>query len=267
MVDVYLRVFGLRKYAAVSNIPTSFGNLWWNQTMSDQESDTGIGESIQAIEQDESVKEIQEALVKARKHLKSIPDDGEPTARARALVEVAEPLLGLGQPAEAWMHAREAFAVFVDYQCWQDAVEAADILYQCDQPDSIAALGQGIWLAVTYPVDARSTVTLLNYVIDETPDDSDGAAVAAMVAHYIAGLRTEDSGKEGLTFLTTQMIARVAKRHRGIEDQDTLNTWIGMYQLNDVPELLKRLGAMVDVMVGDTWWFDRDKLRARLPVH
>ena len=235
--------------------------------MNEQQSKTNAEGQIQAIDQTESLEEIRAALVKARKQLKSIPDDGDPVARARALLDVAEPQLGLGQAADAWLHAREAFSVFVDYQHWQDAVEAADILYQCNQPDSIAALGQGIWLAVTYPVKAQSTITLLNHVIDETPDDSDGAAVAAMAAHYIADLRTEGDEKTSLSFLTTQMIARVAKRHRGIEDQETLNVWIEMLQLNDIPELLKRLATIVDVMVADKWWFDRDELRASLPVH
>jgi len=175
--------------------------------------------------------------------------------------------VGLGQGADAWTYAREAFQVFVDYEAWQDAVEAADILYNADQPDSIPALGMGIWLSVTYPVKAQSTVTLLDHVIDETPDDSDGAAVAAMVAHYIAGLRLEGEEKENLQFLTTQMIARVAKRHRGIEDQETLDVWIEMLQLNDVPELFKRLALVVDALVGETWWFDRDALRSRLPVN
>ena len=211
--------------------------------MSNQPTDTGIQDAIQSIDQSDSIKEIRDALAKARTHLKSMPDDSDPVERARALLDVAEPLIGLGQGADAWLHAREAFSVFVDYAHWQDAVEAADVLYQSEQPDSIVALGQGIWLAVTYPVKAQSTVTLLNNVIDETPDDSDGAVVAAMVAHYIAGLRTEGEEKESLTFLTTQMIARVAKRHRGIEDQQTLDTWIEMYELNDVPGLLKRLAG------------------------
>ncbi len=235
--------------------------------MSEQQSDTSITDAVKSIDQSESVKEIQQALAQARKRLKSTPDDGSPVERARALLDVAEPQLGLGQGRDAWMHAREAFSVFVDYEQWQDAAEAADILYQCEQPDSIAALGQGIWLAVTYPVKPHTTVTLLNYVIDETPDDSDGAAVAAMAAHYIADLRGEGEEKTSLSFLTTQMIARVAKRHRGIEDQETLNLWIEMLQLNDVPELFKRLATVVDVLVGDKWWFDREALRARLPVH
>jgi hypothetical protein len=235
--------------------------------MNDQQSNNSIEAPVQAIDQTESIQEIRAALVKARQYLKSIPDDGKPVDRARALLDVAELQDGLGQAGDAWMHAREAFSVFVDYEHWQDAVEAADILYQCDQPNSIAALGQGIWLAVTYPVKAQSTVTLLSHVIDETPDDSDGAAVAAMAAHYIADLRTEGEEKTSLSFLTTQMIARVAKRHRGIEDQETLNVWIDMLQLNDIPELLKRLATIVELMVGDKWWFDREELRARLPVH
>ncbi len=224
-------------------------------------------DAIKAIDQQESVSQLQRQLGEARKTLNRMPEDSKPVDRARALLDVASPLLGLGQQAQAWQHAREAFSVFVDYEHWQEAVDTAEMLYQCDQPDSIVALGHGIWLAVTYPVKAQSTVDLLNDIIDETPDDSDGAAVAAMAAHYIADLRTEGEEHSSLTFLTTQMIARVAKRHRGIEDQDTLDTWIEMYNLNDVPELFKRLGLIVDVLVGEKWWFDRDALRARLPVH
>jgi len=235
--------------------------------MNDKTAQTGIADAIQAIDQSASLNELSKLLAKVRKHLNQMSDDSDPVERAQALIDVAEPLLGLGRGAEAWQYAREAFSVFVDYEHWQDAVEAADILYQAEQSDSIIALGQGLWLAVTYPVKAQSTVTLLSHVIDETPDDSDGAAVAAMATHYIADLRCEGEEKTSLTFLTTQLIARVAKRHRGIEDQDTLNTWIEMYNLNDVPELFKRLGLIVDVMVGEKWWFDREALRARLPVH
>jgi len=120
---------------------------------------------------------------------------------------------------------------------------------------------------VTYPIKAQTTVAMLGHIVDETPEQADGAAVAAMVAHYIAGLRTDGRERESLTFLTTQIIARVARRHRGIEDQETLDTWIEMYELNDTEVLLRRLALMLDAIVGDRWWFDRDELRARLPVN
>jgi hypothetical protein len=63
------------------------------------------------------------------------------------------------------------------------------------------------------------------------------------------------------------MLAAVAKRHRGIEnDPEMINTWIEILELNDVNALLSRLAAMLDAIVGDRWWVDRDALRAALPV-
>ena len=59
------------------------------------------------------------------------------------------------------------------------------------------------------------------------------AAVAAMTAHYIADLRTEGKEHESLTFLTSQLLAQVAKRHRNIEGEEYLNTWIEILELND----------------------------------
>jgi len=109
---------------------------------------------------------------------------------------------------------------------------------------------------------------MLQHIVDETPADSDGGAVAAMAAHYIADLRTEGKEHESLSFFTTQMLAGVAKRHRGIEnDQEMMDMWIEMLGLNDAKELLARLAAMLDVIVGDNWWVDRDALRAKLPVN
>jgi len=37
--------------------------------------------------------------------------------------------LCLIQGGDAWMHAREAFSVFLDHGHWQDAIKAVDILY------------------------------------------------------------------------------------------------------------------------------------------
>jgi len=88
-------------------------------------------------------------------------------------------------------------------------------------------------IAITYPVPAQLTVAMLQHIVDETPDDSDGAAVAAMAANYIADVRTEGKEKESLTFFTKQILAGVAKRHRNIEEPEMINTWIEILELND----------------------------------
>lgn len=220
------------------------------------------------IDLSESRPSLQALLNEHQAHLKALPADCPPTDRARVQLDIAETQLALLQKTEAWNTARELFDVFVDGQAWQDAIETCDVLFQCEQPESLAALGNGVWLAVTYPVPAQLTVAMLQHIVDETPDDSDGAAVAAMVANYIADMRTEGKEHESLTFMTQQMLAGVAKRHRGIEDDaEMLNTWIEILELNDIPSLLQRLATILDAIVGDLWWVDRDALRAQLPVN
>lgn len=215
----------------------------------------------------ESRAAVEQQLAEHRAHLAALPDNVALVHRAHVLLDIGEALIGLERHAEAWETVRPLLGPLVQEGAWQEAVEACDLLYRAEQNDSIIALGHGVWLGVTYPIKAQTTVAMLGHIVDETPEQADGAAVAAMVAHYIAGLRTEGRERDSLTFLTTQIIARVARRHRGIEDQETLDTWIEMYDLNDTDVLLRRLAMMLDAIVGDRWWFDRDELRARLPVN
>ena len=220
------------------------------------------------IDLSESRPSLKALLGEQEARLAALPADCDPLERGRLLLDIAETHLSLKEKTESWTIAREVFDVFLAAEAWQDAIEACDVMFQSEHEQSLVALGNGIWLAVTYPVPAQLTVAMLQHVIDETPDDSDGAAVAAMAAHYIADMRTEGKEHESLTFFTKQLVAGVAKRHRGIEDDpDMIRMWIEILGLNDVNELLARLAAVLDAIVGDNWWYDRDALRERLPVN
>ena len=188
-----------------------------------------------------------------------------PLPRARLQLDVAEILNTLGRKKEAWEIAREAFFITLQQESWTDAVEACDVLYQASQPESIAALGMGIWLAVTFPVDPELTVALLIHLIDETPNDSDGAAVAAMTGRYVVDLRADDDKHESLSFLVDNLIAMVAKRHSNVQDQNAMDKWLDKLALRDPQVFLPRMAMVVDALVGDKWWFNRDELRSRLP--
>ena len=216
----------------------------------------------------ESRPSLQALLREHEQHLRALPADSTPVDRARVRLDIAETLLGLQRQKESWTAARETFDAFAAAASWEDAIEACDVLFQCDQAESLAALGNGVWLSITFPVPAQLTIAMLQHIVDETPDDSDGAAVAAMAAHYIADLRTEGKEHEIRTFLTKQIVAGVAKRHRGIEDDpEMIKMWIEILGLNDARELLSRLSSMLDAITGDNWWIDRDALRAQLPVN
>jgi len=186
-----------------------------------------------------------------------------PLARARMQLDAAEILVALERKPEAWALAREAFDTALEHHAWQDAVEACNMLYQCEQDDSIAALGMGVWLAVSFPVNPELTLAMLLHIVDETPDNSDGAALAAVTARYVIDLRADDENHESHGFFANNLIARVAERHGNVRDQDALNKWMDRLELRDPQIFLPRLGQVVDVIVGDAWWFDRDELRKK----
>jgi hypothetical protein len=182
-------------------------------------------------------------------------------------LQMARTLVSLGRGAEAWPLGREALEVFIAGQDFESAADACDVLFQADQPQSLCALGQGIWLAVTYPIDPELSVELLSHVVDETPDDADGAAVAATTALFLADMRASGRQRENLMFFASQMLGRVACRHSGAHTQEAFDQWMDRLALREPDKFLVRLRNVVDVLVQDNWWFDRERLQAKLPVN
>lgn len=199
--------------------------------------------------------------------LRELPDDEDRVERAVVRLGMARTLVGLGRNEEAWDTARACFDVFLTARDWGRAVEACDILFLSDQPGSLAALGQGIWLGVTFPIDPELTVTMLQHLVDDTPPDSDGAAVAAATSVYVVDLRAEGKQRENLMFFANQMLGTVARRHSEVESQEQFQAWLKRLELDEPDKFLVRLRNVVDVLVQDEWWFDRDELQKTLPVN
>ena len=191
---------------------------------------------------------------------------GDPR-RAGTLLEKARTLMRLERGEEAWAPGREAFDGFVSARDWERTVETCEVLFLADRSESLAALGQGVWIAVTFPVAPEVTVEMLRRVVEETPDDSDGAAVAAATAHYVADLRTSGPARENLLFYTAQILSSVARRHGQVESQEQFDAWLKRLELDQPDKFLVRLRNVVDVLVQDNWWIDRDAIHAELPVN
>jgi len=193
-------------------------------------------------------------------------NETDPGKIARLQLDLGRKLADLERGEQAWPVAKQAFDYYLQKEDWEAASECCNILYLSDQENSLSALGQGVWLAVTYPINPEITVELLHHIIDDTPSDSDGAAVAAATAHFVVDVRTKDHPKrEDMLFFTQQMLGKVARRHSDIDDQAQFNYWTEKLELDQPDKFLVRLRNIVDVLVQDDWWFDRDELRARIP--
>ncbi|WP_070104915.1 hypothetical protein [Thiolapillus brandeum] len=202
-------------------------------------------------------------LVELQSRLPEISDVGE---KARLQRDMGRILADLKRGDEAWPLCREAFEHFLTTKNWEAAADCCNLMYLSDQSDSLVALGQGVWLGVTYPINPEISVELLHHIIDDTPDDSDGAAVAAATAAFIVDVRTRDHPlREDLLFFTQQMLGKVANRHSGVSDQAQFSYWIEKLELDQPDKFLVRLRNIVDVLVQDDWWFDREALQAGIP--
>ena len=222
---------------------------------------------ISAALSGEERQELAVKLTNYQSQLKSLPEDSTDLERAMIQLDISELQLALDLKEEAWNSARATFDTFIKNEEWQHAVEACNVMYQTEQPASIVALGHGVWLAVTYPIQADTSVAVLNHIVDETPADSDGAAVAAMVGYYIADIRSSDEEHDSMTFLAKTILGNVAKRHSNVQTQKEMDAWLFRLELNDPAVFLPRLSLVVNSIVEENWWIDRDDLRSRLPVN
>lgn len=187
-------------------------------------------------------------------------------AQAQLLIEKGYLLLALNRQREAWWVAQSAFNIFLTTERWEGAVQACHILFLADQPHSLVALGNGIWLAVTFPIDPELSVVMLEQLVNETPEQADGAAVAGATAHYITDLRATGKVRENLLFFTGQLLAKIARHHSQITHQADFDAWFKKLELDSPPDFLGRLAQILEVIVQDDWWYDRDVLRAQLPT-
>ena len=91
--------------------------------------------------------------------------------------------------------------------------------------------------------------------------------MAATTAVFLIGVRAEGQQKENLKFFASQMLGNVARRHSQVETQEAFDLWMDRLELREPDKFLPRLRNVVDVLVQDDWWFDRESLQAQLPVN
>jgi hypothetical protein len=214
----------------------------------------------------DSTEALEAQLDAVRQRIISESESASLISLAKLRLDEGELLNALERGNEAWKIVRPIVDLFTEAGEWELAAQACDVLSQSEHNDALVALANGIWLAVTFPVDPQVSVSLLQYIIDDTPDDSDGAAVAAAAANYLIDMRASDDTHNDLNFFATQMMGDVARRHSQIESQEQFDLWKQRLELDDPSKFLVRLRNVLDVMAQDDWWVDRDALRETLPT-
>ena len=211
-----------------------------------------------------SVEAIKQKLEMLNSEIANI-DDQSSLELAKKVQQQAELYQQLDETDRAWQLARQTIDRFVEKESWESAVLSCEIMYRSNHEDALIALGHALWLSITYPVDASLTLAQLQYVIDETPSDSDGAAVAAAVAGYVAEIRTQLDHSNDITLAVGQMMHDVSRRHGQVTNEDEFKAWVQRLELDRPEKFLIRMRNIIDVLVQDQWWIDRHALQSKLP--
>ncbi|MBT3187163.1 MAG: hypothetical protein HN343_06085 [Candidatus Thioglobus sp.] len=215
------------------------------------------GEDVYANEE-----QLKTRLEYFEKQLSELSDDSPVKDRINHLIEIGRIQVERYKGNDAWEKAFTAFDLAQENELWELAVEACDVMFLSEGPEALKALGHALWLGITFPIDAEITVAMLQHLVEESPKESDTRAIASAAAHYITSIRC---GKDDdLTFFASQMIASVADDHSHVSDQSTFDLWRKTLQLDKPEVFLKKLSGAIDQLVGDKWWIDRDKIRAKL---
>ncbi|MES9898175.1 MAG: hypothetical protein ABW148_04025 [Sedimenticola sp.] len=229
------------------------------------QSESFLGDNECSDDAISSTKLVEIHLDELKEKIDALDSNASSSQRLTLTSEYGYTLLQLNRFEEAWQLARKNLNEAIAADHWLQAVESCDIMFQTEQDESIKALAHGIWLSVTFPVDPELSVAMLQHLIEESPDRSDGAAVAAATACYIVGLRASGEQRESLLFFSNQLLGQVARRHSQVEEQEIFNFWVQQLELDDPEKFIPRLAQVLDLLTADDWWFEREHLREKIP--
>jgi len=215
------------------------------------------GEDVYANEE-----QLQTRLEYFETQLANLSEAAPVEDRIKNLLEIGRIQVERYKGADAWEKGHTAFNLAQEDELWELAVEACDVMFLSEGPESLKALGHAIWLGVTFPIDPEITVAMLQHLVEESPEEADTRAIAAAVAHYITTMRCGED--DDLTFFALQMLTSVADKHSHITDQSTFDVWRKTLELDKPEVFLKKLSGALDQLVEGEWWVDQDKIRKEL---
>jgi len=215
------------------------------------------GEDVYANEE-----QLQTRLEYFETQLANLSEAAPVEDRIKNLLEIGRIQVERYKGADAWEKGHTAFNLAQEDELWELAVEACDVMFLSEGPESLKALGHAIWLGVTFPIDPEITVAMLQHLVEESPEEADTRAIAAAAAHYITTMRCGED--DDLTFFALQMLTSVADKHSHITDQSTFDVWRKTLELDKPEVFLKKLSGALDQLVEGEWWVDQDKIREEL---
>lgn len=164
--------------------------------------------------------------------------------------------------AEEWRLNKAAIARYSRSGHWKEVLDLLTLLSKKQKSHEIyKALAQRVWVALKSDAPVTEVVLALYHLLNTLGPRHELAGPIVALAHLMAKHRTPEHPDRALAQAQSQQMFALVLEVRGIVGDEAFAQWVAENHLDDpnhyIPTVLKGL----EIMVGDDWWIDREKLQ------
>ncbi len=168
-------------------------------------------------------------------------------------------------PAEEWNEDRKALDQFSREGNWEEVLKILKRLSTKHRNKEIyKALAQRVWVGIKYQAPAIEVVQSLFHLLNTFGAKHELASNICALAHLMAKHRTPDHEDRDLAIGQSQQMFAIVCDAWKIIGEEAFQIWVKANHLDQPDHYLPPLMKGLEIMVGDEWWIDRDKLQAEL---
>ena len=168
-------------------------------------------------------------------------------------------------PAEEWKLNKAAIRRFANDSNWPEALKLLKVLSTKHRNKEIyKALAQRVWICLKSDAPSPEVVLSLFHLLNTLGAKHEVAGPIVALAHLMAKKRTPDHKDSDLAMGQAQQMFNLVCETIGVVGEDAFKKWVETNKLDDPGYYVPIVMHCLDIMVGDDWWFDREKLQQEM---
>lgn len=181
------------------------------------------------------------------------------------LEQEGAPVQHLRHGGPDWDAEIERVRTWADEGNWEEVFKLLKTMSQRFKNTEIyKALAQRVWVGLKTQIAGSEVVMALFHLLNTLGPRHDVAGPIAALAHLIAKHRTPDHPDRDLALGQAQQMFHRVCEERGVVGEEAFKIWVKGERLDDPNHYVPIVMHVLEVMVGDEWWFDRSLLQGAL---
>ncbi|MBF0587975.1 MAG: hypothetical protein HQL53_02480 [Magnetococcales bacterium] len=174
----------------------------------------------------------------------------------------------LRTPEENWKMMVHSVRQYSKAGNWSDTLDVLVFLSnQEGNPESAKARAMTMWLALKTETPIAVLTSAAYKLVVNLGEKHPLCAPLASVANLMLQHRTPEDPDRPLAISHVQQMYMHVCPSALNEDRDGFDQWVKENQLDDPDVIIPQVMGLLEIMIGDDWWVDRDAVQAELDAY